>query len=142
MTGASAYVVTIFDQSGKEIVHSPLITTTNWTLDRALKRGREYAWEVVARKGDFEIGKAPAPPSPPARFVVLESAKAAEVEAANRRYSDSYLIVGIKCAEAGLLDEAVEKLKAALKQNPSSGAAKRILQSIPHRRGRETPPLP
>jgi hypothetical protein len=94
-----------------------------------LPRGGLYSWQVTARKEGQEI-ISPAAPAPEARFKVLEGAKLSELERTEAAYADSHLTRGVLYAQAGLLEDAEQQLRALLKANPNSSVARSLLQSV------------
>jgi hypothetical protein len=99
------YTVTIQNGSG-EVVSSPPITGTAWTVDRALTRGQTYTWQVAAAVGRQEV-LAPAPPEPVATFTVLDDSVADHL----RGLPASPLVRGILYAESGAFEAASEEFR-------------------------------
>jgi hypothetical protein len=124
--GAISYQVTITDPSAgyKEVAASPQLQDSKWTLDRPLKRGHIYTWQTIARTGDGEVK------APEAKFRTLEQAMADELAKVKKNYAGRRLVMGLLYAEAGLLDEAENELKALLAANPQSPVVKSLLQDI------------
>ena len=129
LEGAASYIVTVYDSSLTEVAASGPLTTTRWTVPKALARGRTYVWQVRAIKDGREV-VAPPPAGSRIKFNVLEHAKVEEVERARRSHAKSHLVMGLVYAEAGLLDEAAREFDALLKDNPQSPIARRLLQSL------------
>jgi hypothetical protein len=123
--GASAYVVSIYDLDLEPVASSPTLRATEWTVDRALPRGRTYVWQIEARTPEGRL-KAPAPPAAEARFHVAGADEAAKVEAALA--SGSHLAAGVALAEAGFLDEAREHFERLAALNPGSPEATKLLE--------------
>ena len=73
---------------------------------------------------------APRPPAPQARFRILDQAKADELANARREYASSHLALGLLYAEAGLLKEAEEELRALQTANPDSEIARSLLNQV------------
>ncbi len=128
LDGATEYVVTVYDAEANQVAKSSPLATTRWTLPNGLKRGAIYSWEVAAKKGNEEI-LAPTPPTPPAKFKVLEQTKYDELSRAKRTYN-SHLVFGTLYAQAGLLDEAEREFKSLVAANPKSKLAKKLLRSL------------
>jgi len=72
----------------------------------------------------------PRPPAPQAKFRILDQAKAHELAPARRAYASSHLTLGLLSAQAGLLDEAEQELRALQKANPNSAIARRLLAGV------------
>lgn len=124
VAGASQYVVTVQDSSGRTFNSEPL-TATEWTLDRTLARGERYAWQVATTANGREV-VAPAPPEPPAQFTVLGAADAARLD----RLPDVPLVRGILCASMGLLDDAEREFARATEPGPDAELAGTFLSQL------------
>lgn len=129
LDGAAGYVVEVYDPELNPVATSGTVTTTEWTVERPLRRGVVYRWQVTALK-DGERIKAPKPPAPEARFKVLEEGKAAELAELARLAPNSHLAPGVLYALAGLADDSERELRSLVRDNPRSGVAKRMLESI------------
>ncbi len=127
MEGAT-FVVEIYDSRFNLVDTSPQLTEHSWA-SAALARGKVYAWQVKATKDGQEF-TSPRPPAPQARFRILDQAKASELARAKRDYSSSHLALGLLYAEAGLLKEAEQELRALQKANPDSKIARNLLSQI------------
>jgi len=127
---ATHYQVSIYDQELNRVAQSGLVTNVSWQPDAPLKRGAVYQWEVVAYREGQDLGKAPKPPAPEAKFRVLEEAQLREIEAARRESGSSHLALGVVYTRAGLLQEAERELDALARSNPDSPLARRLLQQI------------
>jgi hypothetical protein len=129
LEGAASYVVEVYDSKFNLVASSPELTGQSWSMPGALPPGGVYTWQVKATKDGQEI-KAPLPPLPQARFRVLDQAKANELATAKRTYPASHLTLGLLYAEAGLLDEAEQELRAVQKANPDSELARSLVGQI------------
>lgn len=129
LAGAREYRVTISDSSLNEIAASGVLTGTSWTPP-PLKRGVTYLWQVLARTAAGTEVMAPQPPSPLARFKVLESEVAAELATARQNFGDSHLVLSILFARAGLTAEAVRELESLRESNPNSPVIRQWLQDL------------
>ena len=127
--GAEAYTVTVFDESLNEVARSARVGGTSWTSTIELPRGGVYRWQVTAHRGDRNETE-PRPPHPDAKFIVLDAAAVARVEAVQARLSHEPLALGILLAEAGLVSEARVDLTRAVKVPSTSAAARRLLESL------------
>ena len=128
MEGATGYVVEVYDSKFNLMAASPQLTDLSWTPP-ALPRGKVYGWQVKATKDGQEF-KSPRPPAPQARFRILDRAKANELAKARRAYPSSHLALGLLYAEAGLLREAEQELRALQKANPDSEIARSLLNQV------------
>ncbi len=133
LTGATSYVVTVYDAAFRVVAKSEEITRTEWTPPNDLERGVTFRWQVTATVNGKPL-KSPLPPAPEARFKVIDPAKADEVQRARQSVVNSHLASGILYAQAGLLDEAERELQELLRANPQSGVVKRLLQNLRMRR--------
>lgn len=129
LSGASAYVVNVYDSSFNKAATSGQLTSTEWTPTTALKSGEIYVWQVTAIKAGREI-VAPAPPAPEAHFKVLDEKAAQELERLKRTSGKSHLALGVAYARAGLLFDAEQEFQALQRANPQSPAARKLLQQI------------
>jgi hypothetical protein len=129
LDGATGYLVEVYDERFDLAATSPQVTDPSWTPPQALKRGGIYYWQVKAVKDGREF-KSPRPPSPQAKFRVLDEAKANQLARARRAYGSSHLTLGLLYAQAGLLDEAELEFRGLLKANPDSPPAQRLLKRV------------
>jgi anti-sigma factor RsiW len=129
MEGATGYIVEVYDSKFNLVATSPQLTELSWAIPQSLSRGNVYAWQVKAIK-DGEEFKAPRPPAPQARFRILDQSKVSELTKAKRTFASSHLTLGLLYAEAGLLNEAEQELRALLKANPNSEIARGLLRQI------------
>jgi hypothetical protein len=129
MEGATGYVVEVYDSKFNLVVASPKLTNPSWAAAQALARGQVYSWQVKAIKDGQEF-TSPRPPAPQARFRILDRAKASDLEKARRAYPSSHLTLGLLYAEAGLLKEAEQELRALQKANPDSEIARNLLSQV------------
>jgi hypothetical protein len=129
LEGASAYVVTLVDESGRVAARSPELKGTTWAPPNYLARGVTYSWQVAAQRRGAEV-ISPAPPAPEARFKILDATYASSLARAERDARGSHLALGVLYARAGLLDEAERELSILQRRNPRSDLARRLLQSV------------
>lgn len=127
LPGARQYQVRVFDQEFHPVANSARISDTSWIPDRDLARSKVYVWSVIALKDGQEI-EAPAPPLPEARFQVLDASTLQEIQ--TLRAAGSHLLLGLACANAGLIPEAQREFQILLEQNPDSPLAKSLLGSL------------
>lgn len=129
MAGATAYVVEIYDAKFNLVTSSPQLTANLWKAPQRLQRDEVYSWQVKAVKEGQEI-IAPRPPLPQAKFRILGQAKANELAKAKRDYPSSHLTLGLLYAQAGLINEAEQELRALEKANPDSEIARSLLKQV------------
>src|SRR5262249_32604534 len=127
LVGAISYQIIISDLAAgyQEVASSPQLKGIHWTVDRPLKRGHVYTWQIIVRTADEEL-KAPGPEAPAAKFKVLDYATASKLVKAKKSYAGRHLTLGLLYAEAGLLDEAERELEALVAANPRSQIAKSL----------------
>ena len=128
LTGASGYIVEVYDEKFSQVTISPMVTGTSWTSTR-LQRGRVFSWQVKAIKDGQEF-LAPRPPAPQARFMIVDQARAAEIARVTREHPSSHLLLGLVYARVGLLDDAERELSALQKANPDAEIVRRLAASI------------
>lgn len=127
LAGAQEYQVRVFDQDFRPVATSPRLSLNSWIPDADLQRSKTYVWSVVAFKDGQEI-EAPAPPAPEARFQVVDSSRLQEIQ--SLRKEGSHLLVGLACANAGLIPQARREFESLLQENPDSPLAKNLLASV------------
>ncbi len=125
---AESYVVSVYDSDFNKVAESPPLKQNSWT-SISLKRGNVYQWQVTALRNGEAI-RSPSRPAPDARFRVIDSVAANEIESAKRNFGSSRLLLGILYANAGLLDDAEREFQALLRKNPNSEAARRLLNKV------------
>jgi hypothetical protein len=128
MEGATGYIVEVYDRNFDPVATSPQLTGRSWSAP-SLPRGKVYGWQVKAIKDGQEF-TSPRPPAPQARFRILDQAKASELRKAREAYRSSHLTLGLLYAEAGLVREAEQELRALQKANPDSEVARVLLGQI------------
>src|SRR5262245_18913059 len=129
LEGATGYVVEVYNAKLRQIITSPQLADTSWTAPQSLRRGRIYSWQVTAIKGGEEFSS-PRPPSPPAKFRILDETLANEIDQARRAYASSHLTLALVYTKAGLLDDAEQEFRALQKTNPKSVISLRLLTKI------------
>ncbi len=126
--GASGYEVQVFDADYQPVISSPKVTETAWTTPQALARGRVYVWQVTAFHGGATV-KAPQPPDPEARFLVLDNQQASTIEEA-RLAQSGHLVMAQLYAHAGLCREASGEVDALEGENAGSPVVSRIRSAL------------
>jgi anti-sigma factor RsiW len=129
MEGATSYVVEVYDSKFNLAASSPQLTGHSWAARQSLSRGKVYAWQVKAIKDGQEF-TSPRPPAPQAKFRILDQEKANELAKARRTYASSHLALGLLYAEAGLLKEAEQELRALQKANADSEIVRSLLRQV------------
>jgi hypothetical protein len=132
MGDGATYRVEIYDDSRKLVLESQPLKGLEWTPDRDLTRGREYAWQVVATSGGKRI-VAPQPPLAEAHFGVIDESAADRLAAISRTYRQSHLLMAAAAAREGLLDDARRELDALAALNPHSATVGSLARSLPPR---------
>jgi hypothetical protein len=129
LAGAASYTVAVFDSDFNRVAQSPPLSSTEWVLPQALRRGGSYSWQVTALKDGKEI-VAPMVPAPEARFRILDQFAADRLTRAEQASRNSHLMRGVLAAQAGLLDEAEDQFQALLKANPRAPIARKLLRNV------------
>ena len=129
VAGAASYVVNIYGYDFKVAARSEALRATEWKPGAPLARGRTYTWQVRASVDSNEV-VLPPPAEPEAKFKVLPGSDLPELNRARSVYQGSHLMQGIIYARLGLLDDAERQLKALVKANPDSEAARKLLASV------------
>jgi hypothetical protein len=126
----ATYSVEVYDEAFEAIAGSPRLSGREWTPQKPLERGRMYSWQVRAVKDGREL-LAPRPPAPQAKFRILDSASARELDEARRAYPSSHLLLALLSARAGLLEESAKELRLLQEQNPDSAVIRGLLDQLP-----------
>ena len=134
LSGASGYIVTVFDSNFDRVAASETLERTEWSVPEALERSHTYSWQVTAIRGGERI-KSPLTPAPEARFKILDSITSAELERARKTYDNSHLLIGILYTQAGLLDDAEREFEVLAAANPKSAVARSLLRRVKGLRG-------
>ena len=129
LPGTGPYVVTVFDEGGREVLRSPAVSDARWQAVSALPRGRTYTWQVTAERDD-QVRIAPAAPAPPARFHLVDSAVAADLQRAAREHPDAHLVLGILYMDAGVREQAIAEFRQVPAEDPHALVARQALQQL------------
>jgi hypothetical protein len=105
------YRVEVFDTSFRSVAASGELDAPRWTPPAPLPRGGTYLWQVTAMTPAGSV-TAPRPPSPEARFLVLDASHADALARLERSEPRPSLALGVAYAEAGVLDAAERELRA------------------------------
>ncbi|MGA9772992.1 MAG: hypothetical protein WBV94_28435 [Blastocatellia bacterium] len=127
LSGASSYVVSVYDARLNLISTSEPVAETQWLMPSRLKRGTLYTWVVTALKDGNKI----IAPTLPARaeFKIIEESEQAKLNS-QTKHLNSAAARGVIYARAGLLDEAEQELRAHISRYPKDGSAKRALRTV------------
>ena len=131
VTGATRYVVAVFDEDFKKVAESPAVTTPEWQPTTALPRSHVLNWQVTATIGATTL-RAPQPPAPEAKFEVVASDVAAAIESARRDHPTNHLLLVALLAKAGALDDAAQEIDALSANDAATGA--RLRESLTSQR--------
>ena len=129
LAGATEYTIAVFEDDLTPAAGPTAVAGTNWTPPQPLARGRTYVWQVTARLGAESV-TAPAPPSPPARFRVMEADIAAALQRQAEAQPESHLVLGILYTQAGARLEAEEHLRQVSPEHPEAAVARRTLEQL------------
>lgn len=129
LAGASSYTVTVTDADLNEVAASAPLAATEWRITKLLIPGAIYSWQVTALK-DAKPITSPILPAQQAKFKVVDRETLETLRQAKRIYRGSHLAAGVLYAEAGLLTEAEEELRALVRANPRDSTARKILRSV------------
>ncbi|HKQ08130.1 MAG TPA: hypothetical protein VJ464_23595 [Blastocatellia bacterium] len=127
LSGASSYVVSVYDTNLNLIATSAPLTATEWLAPNRFKRGKVYTWIVTALKDGKEI----LAPTLPARaeFKIIESSELLQLNRQTRQiHSDAAR--GVLYAKAGLLDEAEREFQKHLALYPADEQARKLLKAV------------
>jgi hypothetical protein len=130
LKGTQSYSVVVFDTKLNPVESSPDLHESSWSTSRALKQGRVYEWQVTAKTADGNSVIAPAPPSPEAKFLVLEKTKADEIEQFQQSHPADHLVLGILYADRGVFPAAANELKQISPGDPNYNLAQKLLTSV------------
>ena len=126
--GHAEFQVSVYDTSFNVAAASGWILATQWQPPHDLRRGERYQWQVKVRRNGEEF-TFPAPPEPEARFQVLGAAEEEDIARLRSQLPDSHLVLGIRYAQVGLLDDAARELQAA-PESPTTAALLKSLQQM------------
>lgn len=129
LKGADSYIVSVADARLDEVVSSEPLSATVWKMQKPLKYGDTYTWQVTAIRGGEKI-TSPVLPAPEAKFKILPDDKVRALRQAEKAYARSHLPLAVLYLRAGLFDEAERELKALARSNPQSSTARSLLRSL------------
>lgn len=136
--GARSYEVTVvsYQKSGGNKRHVVKNVGTDTQYAGTFPQGGVYLWEVAAEVTG-EDGQTEVVVSPPAGFWVLDEKALRDVEAAERDYKSSALVLSGIYARYGLNEEALTQLKRLEELNPDSRFIGTMLRRLRQRSNRE-----
>jgi len=117
------FVVSVLDESHREVVHSSPLQVPRWRPDIDLPRGRTLEWQVEVEHGDARE-TIPSPPSPLPIFRIVSEKDHQDFVRAKALHPDDPLLHAVLFARSGMRAEALASLRLASQRND---AAKRIL---------------
>jgi hypothetical protein len=121
MPGARDYEVTVSDVAANyREVFSSLVAANTTSVTAKLERERTYSWQVVARTASGEV-KAPSATEGEARFRIVSSDTAEALAQVLEAHPRDHLLLGVRYAEAGLMDEAELEFRRVAEANPEMG---------------------
>lgn len=125
---ATGYVVSlgVIGAGGLALRQELPASRTDWPPPAPLTRGAVYEWWVEARRGPEVIDRAPRPSAPGARFEVLGTAEAAELENIERQDGGNALVLGTAYLRAGLWEAAAGQFRKLALEHPKSIVAERL----------------
>ena len=123
------YRVSVYSDNYEEAATSGWLHGAEWQVGKALKRGARYSWQLSVRHNGTEF-TVPAPPAPEARFKVLDAAGEAEIAQLKTVSMNSHMLLGIRYAQLGALDESERELRQAHEQSPDSATVSALLSGV------------
>jgi hypothetical protein len=121
------YAVSVIDGTGAIVARGQGILGNEWSVPNALQRGKTYTWEVVARGVTAPGGQVM---KRTGKFTVLDLAGLASINHLRTAHADSNLIVGMACAEAGLLESAAKEFQILAEANPGSPVVQKLSRQL------------
>jgi hypothetical protein len=137
LAGARSYSVAIFDENLNQVLASHSLHATQWTPNRSLKHGQSYFWQVTAELSSGKSVTAPSPPSPEARFRILDQKTADEILNFQKAHPESHITLGILYAQAGVLEDGEKELRLIPQTDTNYPMAQKLLKSIEEIRYRQ-----
>lgn len=123
--GGHLYTLTIVDDQGRPVGPPIEVDGPAHNLQQALPRGRVFTWQVTADRGATRY-LAPAPPMPPARFLVIDPATADRLSTMQRVHPDSRVLLGLLYVEAGAVLEGLSQFSHVEAGDPHAALARRM----------------
>ncbi len=129
LSGATTYVVTVFDEQTNVIARSGELGGTSWTTDAPLPRDRTYVWQVVATRGADRV-TSPIAPAPPAKFRVIDATSAETLARLEREAPQAHVLLGMLNMSAGIRAAAIAHFEQVPASDPHADLARRSLARL------------
>ena len=126
---ASGYQVSVYDEHLNPVVESPMLAAPRWTPPGPLPRNVLLLWQVEATTPSGRV-LAPSPPDPQARFQILSDGETRALQSRLDSAGDSHVARAVILAEAGVIDEARDEIRALKAQNPDARVIDELLASL------------
>jgi hypothetical protein len=130
---STGYIVTVRDQNNGQIITSPRMQSTAWTVLPELERSHTYVWQVLSSRNNGQQVIAPRPPAAAAKFIVLDETTNSKLQ----HLPASHLARAVLYANAGLLDDVSFELAALREANPQSQLVRSLSEQLQQVRGNE-----
>jgi hypothetical protein len=128
--GAKNYLIVILDSQLHRVDASPALQGTEWRPDLPLQRGMVYQWVVEASMDNGATMIAPTPAHAEAKFKVLQQTAAEQFNRFREAHANSHLVLGILCAQAGMLSLAEREWRQIAAGNPDYDLAQKLMRSV------------
>jgi hypothetical protein len=118
LEGVTDYTVTVYNRTFDRVAEAK-VSGTSWRVDRPLTPGESavYSWKVTGQKDGEEVS------SPSVYFRIVDAKQAGELRQAQ-------LALGVRYAQAGLVEEAAKAFRAVLNADPANRAAQKLLHDL------------
>ena len=110
----ASFVVTVVDEMFNPVAESPQLPVAEWRIDKQLKRGSVYIWQVTAF---LPHQKSPISQSSMVKFKVISNHQLNDLKVAEGRLM-SPIERGIFYYKSGMLDEARSEIGRYISENP------------------------
>lgn len=114
------YSVQVRNARNQVVARTASIPNPSWTVPQPLEPGTHYNWTVRFADGTQEQ----------ASFLVLSDEQLAQWRAAQARFGDSPLLMGLIAYQLGLLSEAEYYFTQVISANPGSRQAVRLMENL------------
>ena len=127
------YKASVYEEGYNEAAAGAWMHDAEWQVPKALRRGARYSWQISVRHNGEEF-TVPVAPAPEARFKVLDAAGEAEIAQLKANGADSHMLLGIRYAQLGALDDAERELRQAGEHGSDASTLAALLSSVEHLR--------
>ena len=127
------YKVSVYGEGYDEAATGTWTRNAEWQVPKALRRGARYSWQISVRHNGEEF-TVPVAPAPEARFKILDAAGEAEIAQLKTSGTDSHMLLGIRYAQLGAMDDAERELREASEQGSDASTVAALLSSVEHLR--------